>query len=230
MCSIPMVRDGAWQLWSLLVAGELLSLILANQMSLFLNTVHPRELYQHPKVEPCNRSRKLLTTEYGEISDSPLGSNYTQDTHCEWLIKAKNNSQFITLNFLSMSTECSYDYIYVYDGDSFNSTLLGTFSGRTQPQRLIAKSGNMLILMYSDTNYVLDGFRASYSISNCLNNCNNRGKCTGHKCFCHQGWLGPDCDLEACPQKCGEQQGRGTCIKGICRCSKVINSYVPTLK
>lgn len=49
-----------------------------------------------------------------------------------------------------MGTECSYDYIYVYDGDSFNSTLLGSFSGRTQPQKLVARSGSV-----SDTKLAL---------------------------------------------------------------------------
>jgi len=94
---------------------------------------------------PCDRSRKVFTEPYGEISDGPSGFNYTQDSHCEWLIKARNDSQFITLTFHSMGTECSYDYIYVYDGDSFNSTLLGSFSGRTQPQRLVARSGSVSI-------------------------------------------------------------------------------------
>jgi len=93
---------------------------------------------------PCDRSRKVFTEPYGEISDGPSGFNYTQDSHCEWLIKARNDSQFITLTFHSMGTECSYDYIYVYDGDSFNSTLLGSFSGRTQPQRLVARVGNFI--------------------------------------------------------------------------------------
>lgn len=212
-----------WQLWSLLITGELLSLIVANsRISLLLNAANPHGSHQTLKPEPCNRSRKILLAEYGEISDSPLGSNYTQDSHCEWLIKATNQSQFITLTFHSMSTECSYDYIYVYDGDSFNSTLLGSFSGRTQPQRLVAKSGSMLILMYSDTNYVLDGFRASYFISNCLNNCHNHGKCIGHECVCHGEWLRPDCEFEACPHKCGEHKGQGKCLKGVCHCSKVM--------
>lgn len=101
------------------------------------------ELHITTAAAPCDRSRKVFTEPYGEISDGPSGYNYTQDSHCEWLIKAKNDSQFITLTFHSMGTECSYDYIYVYDGDSFNSTLLGSFSGRTQPQRLVARSGSV---------------------------------------------------------------------------------------
>ncbi|KAH8377850.1 hypothetical protein KR093_007479 [Drosophila rubida] len=182
-------------------------------------SLHLPQPSQQLQQLPCDRSRKVFTDPYGEISDGPTGYNYTQDSHCEWLIKAKNDSQFITLTFHSMGTECSYDYIYVYDGDSFNSTLLGSFSGRTQPQRLVARSGSMLILMYSDTNYVLDGFRASYYISNCLNNCHNHGKCVVDQCVCHGEWVGPDCEDEACPQKCGEHQGRGKCQKSICHCS-----------
>lgn len=68
---------------------------------------------------------------------------FLQDSHCEWLIKAKNDSQFITLTFHSMGTECSYDYIFVYDGDSFKSPLLGSFSGRTDPQKVVATSGSV---------------------------------------------------------------------------------------
>ena len=40
-----------------------------------------------------------------------------------------------------MGTECSYDYLFVYDGDTFSSPLLGSFSGKTEPQQITAKSG-----------------------------------------------------------------------------------------
>lgn len=75
-----------------------------------------------------------------------------QDSHCEWLIKAKNDSQYITLLFHSLSTECSYDYIFVYDGDSFTSPLLGSFSGKTHPQKVVATSGSVsYIVLHSHT-------------------------------------------------------------------------------
>lgn len=120
-----------------MLALFVINTVLAERLAL----VSPSQ--QQQQQPPCDRSRKVLTMEYGEISDGPAGINYTQDSHCEWLIKARNDSQYITLTFHSMGTECSYDYIYVYDGDSFNSTLLGSFSGRTQPQRLVARSGSV---------------------------------------------------------------------------------------
>lgn len=44
-----------------------------------------------------------------------------------------------------MATECSYDYVFVYDGDSFKSPLLGSFSGKTEPQQVVATSGSVSI-------------------------------------------------------------------------------------
>lgn len=79
----------------------------------------------------------------------------------------------------------------------------------------------MLILLYSDTNYVLDGFKAEFYVSNCPNNCTNRGKCIGHQCVCLGDWIGKDCSLHACPDNCGASEGRGFCLKEHCRCLNV---------
>jgi hypothetical protein len=35
----------------------------------------------------CYKSRKVISSSWGIITDGPSGSNYTQDSHCEWLIK-----------------------------------------------------------------------------------------------------------------------------------------------
>lgn len=168
---------------------------------------------------PCDKSRKVYSNSWGVITHGPSGSNYTQDSHCEWLIKANSSNQFITLNFKTMGTECSYDYIFVYDGDSFQSTLLGSFSGKTEPQQITASSGAMLILLYSDANYVLDGFRAEYSITDCPNNCTKHGVCVGHMCVCEADWRGKDCSKELCPDECGSKRHRGRCDHGKgCSC------------
>uniref|UniRef100_A0A182QTX8 Multiple epidermal growth factor-like domains protein 8 n=1 Tax=Anopheles farauti TaxID=69004 RepID=A0A182QTX8_9DIPT len=191
---------------------QFLLLVLASYVGLTLAKTQTRQ--------SCDKTRRIFTQSYGEISDGPAGSNYTQDSHCEWLIRAQNDSQFITLKFRSMGTECSYDYIFIYDGDSFRSPLLGSFSGNTEPQHVIASSGSMLILLYSDTNYVLEGFRAEFSVTNCPNNCTGRGRCVEHACFCDRGWIGSDCSLNACPSRCGEDERRGICAGDRCECSK----------
>ncbi len=42
-----------------------------------------------------------------------------------------------------MDTECTYDYLFVYDGDSYQSPLLASLSGNTLPQPIEAKSGKV---------------------------------------------------------------------------------------
>lgn len=69
---------------------------------------------------------------------------------CFIVLAANNSQQFITLSFRAMGTECSYDYVFVYDGSSFNSPLLGSFSGKTEPQQVTAVSGSVSVnLLFS---------------------------------------------------------------------------------
>lgn len=186
--------------------------------------------YAAVDLVPCDRTRRVFQTSWGVISDGPVGSNYTQDSHCEWLIKANDSKRFITLSFRSMGTECSYDYVFVYDGDSFSSPLLGSFSGKTEPQQVIASSGYMLVLLYSDTNYVLDGFRAEFSITDCPNNCSNHGVCYDHSCVCDNAWGGHDCSRKLCPEKCGVHHGHGYCKEGEhCVCNHLYSGQACNL-
>lgn len=63
-----------------------------------------------------------------------------------WLflfLVAPSNSHRIVLNFTFMDTECTYDYLFVYDGDSYQSPLLASLSGNTLPQPIEAKSGKV---------------------------------------------------------------------------------------
>lgn len=76
----------------------------------------------------------------------------------------------------------------------------------------------MLILFFSDTNYVLEGFKAIYSITNCPKNCSNHGLCVEHSCLCTGNWIGLDCGVKACD--CGDEENRGHCNKDRCECSK----------
>lgn len=75
----------------------------------------------------------------------------------------------------------------------------------------------MLILLFSDTNYALEGFVASYYVSDCPKNCSSHGFCLRNFCVCDNEWGGPDCGIELCPDKCGEPH-RGVCKQGRCHC------------
>lgn len=83
----------------------------------------------------------------------------------------------------------------------------------------------MLILLYSDTNYVLNGFRAEFSVTDCPNNCSSHGVCFAHQCVCENDWGGEDCSHRLCPDDCGKSEGHGHCIQGKCVCRDGYSGY-----
>ena len=73
------------------------------------------------KPSSCDKSREILSESHGYIENAAASNiNYTQNTHCEWLIDG--NSSFISLIFHHMDTECGYDYVFIYDGSSLQGT------------------------------------------------------------------------------------------------------------
>lgn len=67
----------------------------------------------------------------------------------------------------------------------------------------------MLLHLFSDANYNLLGFNATYRVSLCPHGCSGRGACGADgRCLCPPGWGGPACQDPACPTYC---QAHGTC-------------------
>lgn len=79
----------------------------------------------------------------------------------------------------------------------------------------------MLIYFFSDRNYVLQGFYAHYSISDCPYNCSDRGICNNetHTCHCEPGHTGLGCRTSSCPGSCVDNM-HGTCSLStyLCEC------------
>uniref|UniRef100_M3ZXA9 Multiple EGF-like-domains 8 n=1 Tax=Xiphophorus maculatus TaxID=8083 RepID=M3ZXA9_XIPMA len=163
----------------------------------------------------CKGHRQVLRGLPGFVTDGP--GNYSVNGNCEWLIKAPSNGHRIVLNFTFMDTECTYDYLFVYDGDSYQSPLLASLSGNSLPEPIEAKSGKMLIHLFSDANYNLLGFNATYTFSVCPGACGGHGRCDSStsKCHCHQGWGGASCTAPLCSQACSLN---GQCDKKGERC------------
>mmetsp|Transcript_28672 Transcript_28672/g.40282 ORF Transcript_28672/g.40282 Transcript_28672/m.40282 type:complete len:610 (-) Transcript_28672:393-2222(-) len=56
----------------------------------------------------------------------------------------------------------------------------------------------------------------------CPSSCSGNGYCGGSKCFCKEGFSGPDCSVPTCPNECN---GNGHCINGQCRCFAGFNGF-----
>lgn len=80
-----------------------------------------------------------LASSSGVIHDG-LG-NYSVGVKCSWLIDAPNSS--ITLHLEEFATECGWDHLYVYDGDSVDSPLLAVF-------RYVAMLLIIIVYTYTD--------------------------------------------------------------------------------
>ena len=61
--------------------------------------------------------------------------NYTVDSKCTWLIEAPSESSTIRLHLKEFATECGWDHLYIFDGNSVFSDLRAVYSGMVQQER-----------------------------------------------------------------------------------------------
>ncbi|XP_066962563.1 attractin-like protein 1 isoform X1 [Macrobrachium rosenbergii] len=174
--------------------------------------------WKGPLCQWCEGRLRLFANS-STITDG--SGNYSTDTQCAWLIDAGKPNTSIRLHLDHFATECSWDHLYVYDGDSIYDPLIAVFSGMvvqddyrvTHIPEVVASSGYALLYFYSDAAYNLTGFSISYRIDGCPSTvaekvCSSKGVCIDGVCTCDAGWGGPACSVPLCPEECS---GHGTC-------------------
>ncbi len=88
--------------------------------------------------------------------------NYHNNENYTFTI-APPNAVSVSINFLTFNLESGYDSLFIYNGNSINSPLLGKYSGTTLPPSLFANSGKMTIRFHSDGATVKSGYIAVYT-------------------------------------------------------------------
>ncbi|XP_015904894.1 attractin-like protein 1 isoform X2 [Parasteatoda tepidariorum] len=171
----------------------------------------------------CHRcgGRVRLTEPSGFIIDGT--GNYSVDMQCTWLIESGLPNSTIRLEVAHFETECSWDHLYIFDGDSVFSRLLAAYSGvlvrygtpSDKLSEIVATSGSAYIYFYSDAAYNMSGVNITYSINSCPKNCSGRGPCVDGFCTCWASWTGEACDVPVCPSNC---QDNGECDVEHHRC------------
>uniref|UniRef100_A0A1B0BSW5 CUB domain-containing protein n=1 Tax=Glossina palpalis gambiensis TaxID=67801 RepID=A0A1B0BSW5_9MUSC len=197
--------------------------------------------WQGPECQFCGGKVRMYHST-GTIHDG--WGNYSVSVKCSWLIDTrhlhwsrKHNSKppTIRMHLREFATECGWDHLYIYDGDSVDSSLLAVFSGlmyrgnfsiRSVPQ-VIARSGTALLHFFSDDAYNMSGFNLSYRMDVCPSDtdeleCSGHGKCDGGFCICDPFFRGEACNIAACPNDCTANEGHGVCSieKESCICKK----------
>ncbi len=101
-------------------------------------------------ILPLSGSHSLQTSCTGTIYDSggPTG-NYTGNTSSTVTIAPPGASQ-VTIHFTQFDMEAGYDYLYVYDGPTTASPVIGSFTGTTIPADVTSSGGSITVRQYSD--------------------------------------------------------------------------------
>lgn len=89
-------------------------------------------------------------------------ANYGSDERIFYLLKP-TGAGTVSLNFSSLNLETNYDYLYVYDGESYNDPLIATLNGTTLPPTIIGTSGKLLLEFRTDCATVASGWTANWS-------------------------------------------------------------------
>eukprot|EP00038_Savillea_parva_P002233 m.112060 g.112060 ORF g.112060 m.112060 type:complete len:2775 (+) comp10770_c1_seq4:62-8386(+) len=163
--------------------------------------------------------------EWTELRSNPTSLTYGVDATCEWVVRGPSGSD-IELAFATFATECSFDYVFIMDGDADDAPVIFAGSGTTLPAASVtAFSGTARVVFYSDLNYVLSGFVIT---ATAVPDCGSGGTCGGNgacnattgRCVCTTGSLGPYCGVDACPSGCNTGGGQGACVDNThCVCA-----------
>ena len=78
---------------------------------------------------------------------------------CHWSLSSNTNLELI---FFRFDTESRYDFVYVYDGGSSSSPLIGQYDGTWLPSTITSSSNQLFVTFTSDGSNVGSGFAASY--------------------------------------------------------------------
>ncbi|XP_075357733.1 astacin-like metalloendopeptidase [Mycteria americana] len=122
------------------------------------------------KLYKCNCCSSVLSKSKGSFSSVNYPSPYPNNSNCLWLIRIHRSKIFLQFEAFDLqpSSDCSSDYIKIYNGNSKNSpVLLDKYCGKGPLPSLVASGSTMLVEFASDDSITATGFRASYHRVNC---------------------------------------------------------------
>ncbi len=113
-----------------------------------------------------NPSNAVTTNTYTTCSGSfqdPGGSGNSGNDEREFYLIAPTGAGSVTLTFNAFNLETNYDYLYVYDGDSYNDSLIAVLNGTSLPAPITGESGALFLEFRTDCATLSSGWDASWS-------------------------------------------------------------------
>lgn len=110
-----------------------------------------------------NPTTNTYTAASGNFYDSGgSGGNYGDDERTLYLFSPTGASS-VTLNFTQFDLENNWDYLYIYDGNSLSSPLIGSYTGTTSPGTITSSGGSLLVELRSDCATPAAGWAATWT-------------------------------------------------------------------
>ena len=113
---------------------------------------------------PTNHGTDTITVCEGNVYDSGGATGDYIEGNSSQLVIAPPGAESVTITFSEFNYEEHGDFLYVYDGDAFTGVLLGSYTGTDLAgQTLVATSGKMTLLEYTNHFVNLSGFAATFT-------------------------------------------------------------------
>jgi len=111
----------------------------------------------------CNGETHVTKYLMGTLEDGsgPLNP-YQNQINCSWLIKPDDSITNISLHFKKFEIGPA-DQVTIFDGESPNAPVLGTYTGSSVPPDMVSTGKSMLVNITSGFSTTLNGFRAEFS-------------------------------------------------------------------
>lgn len=90
-------------------------------------------------------------------------ANYGNDERKLWLFQPSGGATSVSMSFTSFSLENNYDYMFIYDGNSTSSPLIGKYTNTVSPGTINSTGPNLLIEFRSDCATTATGWIATYT-------------------------------------------------------------------
>jgi len=84
---------------------------------------------------------------------------YLDNMDCQWNLDSNTR---VEVTFFNFNTQLNADFLYVYDGDSSSSSLIGKFSGTSLPAPITSSSDKLHLRFMSDSSNGTRGFTAAF--------------------------------------------------------------------
>lgn len=110
-----------------------------------------------------NPTIQNITNTSGIFYDSGgAGGNYTDDERKIWVFEPTNATS-VTLQFTSFNIEANWDYMFIYDGNSIDASLIGVYTGTSGPGTVTSSGGAITVEFRSDCATIAPGWVVNYS-------------------------------------------------------------------